>query len=223
MPPGRPGALRQAHTRGQVAGGGRESAASVTTSSLRSTGASALATRLLGLRGWRVVGTPPDLPRYVAIFYPHTSNWDFVLGMLGAFALQVDLTFLAKESLFRGPLGVLMRALGGQPVVRSGGKNMVAQVADLVATREKVVLALAPEGTRKKTDHWRSGFYYIAQETGLPLALVFLDTRTRTLGFGPVVQLTGDRAKDMAVIRAFYADKMGVRPQDASDIVLKER
>ena len=181
-----------------------------------------LARLLLRLGGWRLVSTrPPALQKYLVVFYPHTSNWDFVLGILAAWALRLDLTFLAKHSLFEGPLGPLMRRLGGHPVRRDERSNMVTQVAALVAGRERIVLALAPEGTRSRGEHWRSGFYYIAREAHLPVVPAFLDTRSRTLGLGPPVYLTGDVQADMAQLRAFYADKRGLRPELASPVLLR--
>ena len=180
-----------------------------------------LARLLLRLGGWRLITPrPPALEKYLVIFYPHTSNWDFVLGILSAWALQIELTFLGKDSLFRGPLGPLMRALGGHPVRRSERSNLVSDVAALVASRERIVLALAPEGTRSRAERWRSGFYYMARESHLPVVPAFLDRRTRTLGLGPPVYLTGDVEADMAAFRTFYADKEGLRPELASPVVL---
>ena len=177
---------------------------------------------LLRLGGWRLEPAhPPALEKYLVVFYPHTSNWDFVLGILAARALRLHLSFLAKHSLFAGPLGPLFRALGGHPVHRDSRSNMVSQVAALVASRERIVLALAPEGTRSRAEHWRSGFYYMAREAHLPVVPAYLDTRSRTLGLGPPVYLTGDVEADMAVLRAFYADKQGLRPALASPITLR--
>jgi 1-acyl-sn-glycerol-3-phosphate acyltransferase len=176
---------------------------------------------LLELAGWRVRGGPPALDKYVVVFYPHTSNWDFVLGILAAWALGLHADFLAKNSLFHAPFGWFFRALGGHPVHRGERENVVSEVAQFVESRERVVLALAPEGTRKWTDHWKSGFYYIALEAKVPVVLGYLDASTRTLGLGPVVQLTGDREQDLEVIRKFYEDKRGLRPEQASTIALR--
>jgi 1-acyl-sn-glycerol-3-phosphate acyltransferase len=176
---------------------------------------------LLGLAGWRISGGPPPLDKYVLVFYPHTSNWDFVLGILGAWALRLGADFLAKDTLFRPPFGWLFRALGGHPVHRGERENVVAEVARFIASRKRVVLALAPEGTRRWTDHWKSGFYFIALEARVPLVLAYLDASTRTLGLGPVVQLSGDREQDLEVIRKFYEDKRGVHPDQASTIALR--
>ena len=183
---------------------------------------SLFARRLLRAGGWRLVGQAPALDKYLVVFYPHTSNWDFVLGILSAWGLKLDITFLGKDTLFSGPLGPLMRRLGGHPVRREERSNLVSQVAELVRSRERIVLALAPEGTRKRTEHWKSGFYYIAREAHLPVVPAFLDTATRTLGLGAPIYLTGDLKADMAHLRAFYADKRALRPAQASPVALRE-
>lgn len=180
-----------------------------------------LAGLLLKLCGWRLVSRLPDIDKYVIIFYPHTSNWDFVVGLLGAWALRMDVTFLGKHTLFKGPFGWVFRALGGYPVKRDERKNMVAQVAELIAARRTISIALAPEGTRKKTDHWKSGFYHIAREAGVPIVLAFLDAARREIGIGPTIPVTGEVEADMGKIREFYRDKRGIRAELASDIVLK--
>jgi 1-acyl-sn-glycerol-3-phosphate acyltransferase len=182
---------------------------------------SLFARRLLRVGGWRLIGQAPAIEKYLVVFYPHTSNWDFVLGILAAWGLRLDITFLAKHSLFEGPLGGLFRKLGGHPVRREERSNMVEQVAALVRSRERIVLALAPEGTRSRAEHWKSGFYYIAREAHLPVVPAYLDARTRTLGLGPPVYLTGDVQADVAVLRAFYADKQGLRPEQASPVALR--
>jgi len=176
---------------------------------------------MLRTAGWRLVDPAHPRDKYVAIFYPHTSNWDFVLGLLAAWGLRVELAFLAKHSLFEGPWGRLFRAVGGIPVHRGAKDNLVQQVVELLERRERVVLAIAPEGTRGKTDRWKSGFYHIALQAKLPVALGFIDARTRTIGIGPLVELTGDPAEDLAVIRAFYADKEGIRQENAGTIALR--
>ncbi|MBF5042422.1 glycerol acyltransferase [Aggregicoccus sp. 17bor-14] len=180
-----------------------------------------LAKWMLRAGGWRLLGQPPALDKYLVVFYPHTSNWDFVLGILAGWGLGLDVTFLGKHTLFQGPLGPLMRALGGHPVRREERSNMVEQVAQLVRSRERIVLALAPEGTRKRAEAWKSGFYYIAREAHLPVVPAFLDARTRTVGLGPPLYLTGDVQADMAVLRDFYADKQALRPEGAGPVVLR--
>lgn len=144
---------------------------------------------------------------------PHTSNWDFflMLGIAGQTGLRFH--FLAKNSVFRGPLGPIMRALGGIPVDRSSRHGLVEQLVAMVAKEPGFVLAMTPKGTRSKRDYWHSGFYRIAQETGLPLQMCFVDSKTNTTGLGPLVEVTGDVKADMDKIRNFFSDKAGVRPE----------
>lgn len=180
-----------------------------------------LARSALRLVGWRIDAELPALDKYVVVFYPHTSNWDFVVGIIATWALRLRVDFLGKHTLFEGPFGWLFRALGGHPVRRGGRENVVEQVKRLIDSQPRIVLAIAPEGTRKFTDHWKSGFYHIALESKLPVALAYLDRATKTIGLGPLVHLTGDRERDLAVIRDFYKDKRGFRPEQAGTIALR--
>ncbi len=147
----------------------------------------------------------------VLIGAPHTSNWDFVL-MLGI-AWEQDLTvrWLGKKSLFAAPFGALMRGLGGIPVDRSDPAGLVDELVARVAAGERFYLVVTPEGTRQGKG-WKSGFYRIARGADWPVTLGFVDRTTRTTGLGPTITLTGDVRADMDVIRDFYADKAGVRP-----------
>ncbi|MBI2380146.1 MAG: lysophospholipid acyltransferase family protein [Gammaproteobacteria bacterium] len=176
---------------------------------------------LLRLAGWKVTSRLPDIKKYIIIVYPHTSNWDFPIGLFAAWALRMDVTFLGKHTLFVGPFGWLFRSLGGYPVKRDERKNMVSQVVELIESRERISIALAPEGTRKKTDHWKSGFYHIALEAKVPVVLAYIDARRREIGVGPTLEMSGDKELDVQRIRAFYQDKQGIRPELASEICLR--
>ena len=176
---------------------------------------------LLHLAGWKVMSRLPDIKKYIIIVYPHTSNWDFPIGLFAAWALRMDVTFLGKHTLFVGPFGWLFRALGGYPVKRDERKNMVSQVVELIESRERISIALAPEGTRKKTDHWKSGFYHIALEAKVPVVLAYIDASRREIGVGPTLEMSGDKELDVQRIRAFYQDKQGIRPELASEISLR--
>jgi len=178
---------------------------------------------LLNRFGWRVVGELPTVRQCVIIFAPHTSNWDFPIMYLCKLALAVKVNFLGKHQLFRWPIGWFFRALGGIPVVRTENNNVVSDSIQAFRDNPDLYLALAPEGTRSKTDHWRTGFYHIAVGVGVPLQLAFLDCRTRTLGLGPLLQLTGDIDEDFARLRSFYADKLGIKPELTSDIRPRQR
>jgi 1-acyl-sn-glycerol-3-phosphate acyltransferase len=179
-----------------------------------------LARVLLRLARWRAVGRPPV--KGVLVGAPHTSNWDWVLTMLLAWTNDVQIRLLVKQEFFRGPFAPLLRATGGVPLDRA---NPGATIRDLLADAkddETFLLGIAAEGTRSKVDHWKSGFYRISQQTGLPITLAFLDAPSRTVGFGPTFEPTGDLGADMDRIRAFYADKRGINPALAGEPRLRE-
>lgn len=168
----------------------------------------------------RLVGAMPE--RGLVVGAPHTSNWDFVLAVLVFWSFDARPRVLVKREIFRWPLGPVLRALGAIETDRSGGHGLVARLAAAAAADDSFVLALAPDGTRRRVDHWRSGFYRLALATGLPVTLAFVDGPSRTVGLGPTLTMTGDVARDMTAIREFYADKRGVRPAGASTVRLRE-
>ncbi len=163
---------------------------------------------------WTLVREDPEVHgSRIVIGAPHTSNWDFVLMLAIAWEHGLSPRFLGKHQLFRGPAGWIMRRLGGIPVDRRDPSRIVDEVVALIEHGEEIVLVVTPEGTRGSGTHWRSGFHRIAVATGLPVTLGYPDVTTMTAGLGPTIRLTGDVPKDMDRIRAFYADKAGVRPE----------
>ena len=144
---------------------------------------------------------------------PHTSNWDFVFMLAISWRLDLDARWLGKVSLFRGWRGPVMRALGGIPVDRSDPGTVVAELIQRIRAGEVFGLVITPDGTRGAHTHWKSGFHRVARETGMPVTLGFVDRTTMTTGLGPTLEMTSDVAKDMARIRAFYADKSGFHPE----------
>lgn len=167
----------------------------------------------LALVGWRTVGPRPAEARYVLIAAPHTSNWDFPLMLFCGMALGVWPAWVGKHTLFRAPFGGLMRALGGIPIHRAASHNMVDQLASEFGVRERLALAMPPEGTRSFAPHWKSGFYYVATQAGVPIALGYLDYTRREGGIGAPLMPSGDLRADMDRIRAFYAGKEGRYPE----------
>lgn len=164
------------------------------------------------LSRWTLRTEPaPDRPT-VLIGAPHTSNWDFVLMLGIAWRLGIHIRWLGKDSLFRGVAGPVMRALGGIPVDRADAGRIVDEVVARVHAGEVFGLVVTPDGTRGANAYWKSGFYRIAREAGMPVTLGYVDRTTMTTGLGPTFTLTGDVAADMDHIRAFYADKAGLRP-----------
>jgi len=184
---------------------------------------SSLARLLLRLFGWRMVGQLPNVPKYLIVFAPHTSNWDLPLTLTVAFALRLKIYWLGKHVLFRPPLGWLLRAMGGIPVDRRSRNNAVEQAIRAFDERERLALAITPEGTRKKTAHWKSGFYYIALGAHVPMQLAFLDYRRKAGGFGPLIMPSGNIEADMAVMRDFFSGIVGKHPEQAGDIQLLDR
>lgn len=163
---------------------------------------------VLRLSGWAFEGGVPDDRRFVLIAAPHTSNWDFVFMIAMAFALDLQLRWFGKASLFDSPLGGLYRALGGIAADRDRSTNLVEQSAARFAQDGDLILAVPAEGTRRRAAHWRSGFYHIARRAGVPVVLGYLDYARRRGGLGPLVRPSGDVCADMAQIRTFYADKV---------------
>ena len=176
---------------------------------------------VLHTAGWRLVLDVPPLDKAVVVFYPHTSNWDFVIGLFARYALNVPVTWAGKDSLFRGPFAVLWKRLGGIPVNRRESTGFVAQMVKAFATRERMLLAIAPEGTRRRTGHWKSGFYRVALGAKVPLVLAFIDFSAKEIGVGSTIVPTGDPRTDFARLAAFYSAKRGRHPEQAAPIALE--
>ncbi|GHF63947.1 1-acyl-sn-glycerol-3-phosphate acyltransferase [Deinococcus metalli] len=167
----------------------------------------------LSALGWTVVLAPPPGPKVVAAVAPHTSNADFWPGILLATAVRLPVRFLAKRELFTFPVGVVMRALGGLPVDRQrAGGNVVDAVVAIIDREPELVLAVAPEGTRARGEYWKTGFYYMALEAGVPIGVTVLDWGRRRVGIVGYVQPTGDLHADFAHIRALLEGVRGHTP-----------
>jgi 1-acyl-sn-glycerol-3-phosphate acyltransferase len=189
--------------------------------SSRPTLAQRIARSLLAAAGWKAVYEPLPGPKGLVIVYPHTSNWDFIVGVLYKFAVGLPANWVGKDTLFRWPLGPLFKRIGGIPVNRSKSSGFVRSLLEEFKRRDAMWVALAPEGTRSHSDHWKSGFYRIALAAGLPVGLAYIDYGTRTLGIDTYVTLSGDQDADMQRLREFYADKRGRMPRNAGDIRLR--
>jgi 1-acyl-sn-glycerol-3-phosphate acyltransferase len=178
------------------------------------------ALRLLRLFGWRVRYKPLPGPRGIAVVYPHTSNWDFPVGLLARWAIGLEFRWLAKESLFRGPLGILMRCWGGVPIERGAPTGATQRLAATINQADWFWLAITPEGTRGYRPHWKSGFYHLALAARVPVLLVYIDYRARELGVVDTLELSGDRAADMAAIAAVYQGREALYPALAAPVML---
>ncbi|AWN23481.1 glycerol acyltransferase [Deinococcus irradiatisoli] len=180
---------------------------------------SRLAAAALRLAGWRLLLPPAPGTKLVGVAYPHTSNWDLLPGLLWGWATGTPLKFVAKHSLFRFPLGPLLRAWGGLAVDRrKAGGNFVLAVAAVMAEQPEIMLAIAPEGTRERTGGWKSGFYHMAQAAGVPLALLTFDWKHKQVGVLAYLTPSGNLSADYEQIRAAYADVGGRHPAKATPI-----
>lgn len=173
--------------------------------------------------GWTIDYTVPDDPKMVVIFYPHTSNLDVVHAIPAAFAIGLKPNWLAKNELFWGPFKGLLLKLGAIPVDRHRKENKVDLIADAIQQADQVLLALSPEGTRSKTEFWRSGFYHIANKIQVPIHFGFIDYPSKTIGVHTGFVPTGDVEADLEKIRAFYKDKRGKHPENVGPIKFRDK
>lgn len=150
-------------------------------------------------------------PRMVVAVAPHTSNWDFFLGLLVRCATKVDVRFLAKQSLFKPPFGFLFRMLGGYPVDRSASSNLTEQIAHIILQHDKFFLSIAPEGTRSRVQQLKSGFYFIAKKAEVPILLVRFDGKNKVVEFGPVFWPSDDPDEDLRKIHTHFRGIEGIR------------
>jgi len=165
----------------------------------------------LAVFGWRIEAQFPDRAKLIAIVAPHTSNWDFPIGISAVFALGLGVRFLGKDSLFRPPLGWLMRWFGGMPVIRESPQGAVGQVVAMIEAERAVFLAITPAGTRSSAAPWRSGFYHIAHAARVPILPIAFDGEHRLIRLFAPFTTTGDYDADVAKILALYAGIRGVK------------
>lgn len=181
----------------------------------------ALSRWILKLLGWQIINDLPDDKRYMLIVAPHTSNWDFVYGVLAKSAVRLKVNFLGKDTLFKWPLGWWFRALGGIPVIRDQKLNMVEQMVVQFKQRNHMILTMSPEGTRSRLDNWKSGFYHIACGAGVPIVMATLNFADKQIKLGGRFVPTGDVTTDMDKVRDFYAGIEGKKPKNQGPIRLK--
>ncbi len=165
------------------------------------------------LHGWKIVGTvPPEIKKAVVIAAPHTSNWDFVYALAIFRLCHLKVRYLIKKELNFFPLSILLKNTGAIPVDRSKKHNLTEDVIARFNDTDELFITIAAEGTRKRVDKWRSGFYHAALGANVPILPGYLDFKRKEGGFGPAIYLTGNKEEDMAKFRAFYADKTGKYP-----------
>jgi 1-acyl-sn-glycerol-3-phosphate acyltransferase len=168
----------------------------------------------MALCRFRFEGSFPDIPRFVLIVAPHTSNWDFVVGLFAKLALGLRARFIAKHTLFRGPFGAFLRWMGGMPVDRRAPGGIVESAIEAMRSREKLCLVITPEGTRKKVAAWKAGFYRVAHGAGVPILPVAFDYRKRAIVFEPLFQPSGDYDADLPKLLAGFDASMAYRPEN---------
>jgi 1-acyl-sn-glycerol-3-phosphate acyltransferase len=170
---------------------------------------------LFKLMGWKVVGSfPTDLKKYIVAVAPHTSNWDFVIGVMARSIVHLQKArFLGKSQLFRAPYGWFFRWLGGYPVERSSHHDMVHQVVDIFNRHERFILAIAPEGTRKKVQKLKTGFYFIAVQAKVPIIPCGFDFEKKEIVIGQPFNPTGNLDSDLNVLLSFYSKIKGKNPE----------
>jgi 1-acyl-sn-glycerol-3-phosphate acyltransferase len=175
------------------------------------------------LTGWMIDYELPDDPKMVLIFFPHTSNLDVLHAIPAAFTLGLKPNWLVKDEIYVGPLKRMLDKVGAIPINRHAKENKVEQIANAIKNADRVMLALSTEGTRSRTDYWRSGFYHIARLAQVPIHFAFIDYPSKTIGAKPGFIPTGDIDADMARIRSFYADKRGKFPEKVGPIKFRDQ
>lgn len=184
-----------------------------------------LARWMLPLIGWQVEDDLPDVRQCVLVVAPHTSNWDLPIGLVCAHALGLfacwQVAYMAKHTLFREPLGVFMRATGGIPINRATAHSVVDQMIEAFRTHERLMLAITPEGTRKRTGYWKSGFYHIATKAKVPIVPAFLDYGRRVGGLGAPLMPSGDMEADLILLRQFFSKITAKFPHEVGEMRFK--
>ena len=167
----------------------------------------------INISGWTIKGMVPDEERIVIIAAPHTSNWDFVLAMLAIFGLNIKLRWLGKHSIFKPGFKIFFKWLGGIPVYRDNPSNLIDNVVKIVKREKSIVIAMTPEGTRKKVKRWKTGFLRIAKQTHSKILLISIDAPTKSIEIGKVFNPTGNSEDDLAFIQKYYSSFRGINHQ----------
>lgn len=175
------------------------------------------------LRGWSFAGERPADRKFLLVGAPHTSNWDFILTLALIGHFDLPLRYFTKDTIFKGPFNAFFRSLGAIPIDRSRKLNMVERSIEALKTHDEIVIGILPEGTRKRTDFWKSGFYHIAHGAGVPLVLAKVDGEAMCVSLGLRLETTGDIEADMEKIAAFYAGVKAIYPDKFGPVRVKPR
>ena len=181
-----------------------------------------LARFILKVFGWQAELAVQMADKCVLVAAPHTTNWDFLLAILGMSAMGIKFNWVAKHTLFRWPFGFFMRLLGGISLDRkSGGAGFAIKAVETFHELDRFILAIAPEGTRHRTDYWKACFYKIATKSNVPIALGYVDFKKKIIGVGQILMPSGNRDKDFVMIKDFYLDKSGKYRDKQGEIRLR--
>ena len=167
----------------------------------------------INVSGWTIKGKVPDEERIVIIAAPHTSNWDFILAMLAIFGLNIKVRWLGKHSIFKPGFKKFFEWLGGIPVYRDNPSSLIENVVNIVKKERSIVIAMTPEGTRKKVKRWKTGFLRIAKQTHSKILLISIDAPTKSIEIGNIFNPTGNSEEDLAYIQKYYSTFRGINPQ----------
>ncbi len=168
---------------------------------------------LMWIAGWRVEGKLPDLPKYLIVGAPHTSNWDFLLFLGVIFRLKANVKYMGKAELFRSPLGWFFYWCGGIPVDRKKSTGLVEQMVEACNKSDRFILTIAPEGTRHGVKEWKRGFYHIAKGAGIPIVMAKVDSKKKAMHVGDIFYLTDDMEADMKAIQDRFTGMVGINPR----------
>ena len=163
---------------------------------------------------WKLATDAPDIKKAVLIGAPHTSNWDFLAMLMGILIWRLDVRWIGKHTLFIGPMGPVMRWLGGIPINRRQSRDTVEQLVDYFNQQEQLLIVIAPEGTRKAVEQWHTGFYHIACNANVPIVMTYIDYKEKVIGVEAVEMPSGDVEKDIARYQAFYKTKAAYKPEN---------
>lgn len=164
---------------------------------------------MLRLWGWTLEGRVPEDKKILLIAAPHTSNWDWIIGVGGLLGLGIRLTYIAKHTLFEGPLGWIMKKTGGVPVDRESAQNTVDEIVNQFDQNERLYYLIAPEGTRSRVDRWKTGFLRVAYKAQVPILMVSFDYREKRILIGDFADLSGDMDRDLEAVQNYYSQFSG--------------
>lgn len=162
---------------------------------------------------WKIIGKKPDYKKFVIVVAPHTSNWDFMIGLWARSKLRMKAWFIGKKELFIWPFGYLFRGLGGYPVDRKKHTHLVDQIVEIFERNEEFNITISPEGTRSYNPDWKTGFYFIALKANVPIQMVAVDYSKRTVNMAECFYPSGNLSEDLVKMKNFFKNFKGKFPE----------